>query len=596
MAQDVTSAVPKISSLHSSRLPPRYAGFIKSGARGFTVPLIAVSLSIAIVLSVTVLSVIKRQISYKVEESLQAVLQTTGKNMDSWITDQIRDINEWTMSKEVLNLAAAQLNLYQENIDEPHVADILRSSPYLEELRRFFRPRLEEHQYEGIFIISPDFVNIASMRDNNIGEVNLLSIYSYENLLENIFNGKSQITLPVKSDVPLETEDGRMLESAPTMFTAAPLYREGKDEVIAVLTVRINPDRGYSNITEFGQFGYSGETYVFNGQGTLITESRFDDSLRNLGLIGEGERSILNIQVRDLGRELTAEIAAPEHRHGPNLTRIAEEVIHSQHVLTDPVSILEPYRDYRGVLVVGTGFWNPDIGFGMVTEMDTQEAFASYTIIRWVVITVLGFTITVFLILSLRINNLRLKALDSNPLTRLPGNRAVTEAITRAINMERGLAVVYCDLDNFKAYNDHYGFALGDRVIQFTANTIVDVFQKLKPEYGFVGHIGGDDFMFIVDAETITEISDRIGHQFDRGIEDFYSSEDLDKRSIIAKDRKGSIQKFPIMTLSMAGVDLRKQAFAHHLELSERCVDLKKKAKAISGSVLFLDRRIDDNE
>ena len=198
--------------------------------------------------------------------------------------------------------------------------------------------------------------------------------------------------------------------------------------------------------------------------------------------------------------------------------------------------------------------------------------------------------------MSLRIDNLRLKALDSNPLSRLPGNRAVTDAINRAINMQRGLAVVYCDLDHFKAFNDHYGFALGDRVIQFTGNTIIDVFQELKPEYGFVGHIGGDDFMFIVDAEAVTDISDRIGQQFDRGIEAFYSEEDLAKQSIIAKDRKGIIQKFPIMTLSMAGIDLRKQAFAHHLDLSERCVDLKKEAKAISGSVLFLERRIDDDK
>ena len=589
MAKAVDGPVPK-----KSTLPARYAGFVKSGGRGFTVPLIAVALFAAVVLSVIVLTVIKKQINHKVEESLQAVLQTTGKNMDNWITERLRDINEWTMSKEVKDLAAAQLDLYQKNSNEPQLADILRSSPHLEGLRRFFHPRLYEHQYNGIFIISPDSINIASMRDENIGQVNLLSNYARGNLIRDLFRGQRRITLPMISDVPLKTEEGGMLKNAPTMFTAAPIYGEGLDEIIAVLTVRIDPDRGYSHITEFGRIGRTGETYAFDSRGTLITESRFDETLRRFGLIEQGKRGILNIQVRDPGKDLTKGTGTPGHEHGSELTRLAEEVLHSQPGLADPLPILEPYRDYRGVRVVGVGFWNSEIGFGMVTEMDVQESFASFAIIRWVVIAVLGFAITVFLIMSLRIDNLRLKALDSNPLSRLPGNRAVTDAINRAINMQRGLAVVYCDLDHFKAYNDHYGFALGDRVIQFTGNTIIAIFQELEPEYGFVGHIGGDDFMFIVDAEAVTAITGGIGQQFDHGIKAFYSEEDLAKRSITAKDRKGIMQEFPIMTLSMAGVDLRKQAFAHHLELSERCVDIKKKAKALTGSVLFLDRRIDE--
>lgn len=179
-------------------------------------------------------------------------------------------------------------------------------------------------------------------------------------------------------------------------------------------------------------------------------------------------------------------------------------------------------------------------------------------------------------------------ALDANPLSGLPGNNSVMKQIKHALKHNEDVCVIYSDLDNFKAYNDKYGFALGDEVLLFTS----DLFKEVITLPGaFIGHIGGDDFVVVVSRAQTQEIADRIIQKFDQGIIKFYSQEDVAAKCIQSVNRRGESQTFPLISISLAGVDLTKKIFSQYVEVNDACAGVKKRAKTISGSCFIMDRR-----
>lgn len=146
-------------------------------------------------------------------------------------------------------------------------------------------------------------------------------------------------------------------------------------------------------------------------------------------------------------------------------------------------------------------------------------------------------------------------------------------------------------MDNFKAYNDFYGFSRDDQVIEFSAQIIKNAAKKCGSKDCFIGHIGGDDFVIVEKTEAVAKLSSEIIASFDKGIREFYNSEDLSKNCISSLDRKGQKQDFPIMSISMAGVDLGQNSYEHNLSVVESCSEVKKRAKDISGSVFVRERR-----
>ncbi len=249
------------------------------------------------------------------------------------------------------------------------------------------------------------------------------------------------------------------------------------------------------------------------------------------------------------------------------------------------------YRNYLNSRVIGAGFWIEELDFGYIMEINDTRAFAPYINSLVLIFFILFINFSVFLYLILWINNLRIRALDANPLTKLPGNRVINKKIQEVLNENAGTAIVYGDLDNFKAYNDTYGFSKGDEVIHFTAGILKKVVTHYPSKNTFCGHIGGDDFIFIVPSEAVHNAADEICRLFDNGIRNFYSKIHLDDGYIEEKNREGQIMKFPIMAFSMAGVITGKVHMSHFLEVSGRCGELKKYAKKTKGSNLVLDRR-----
>ena len=177
-----------------------------------------------------------------------------------------------------------------------------------------------------------------------------------------------------------------------------------------------------------------------------------------------------------------------------------------------------------------------------------------------------------------------------NPSTNLPGPAIIEREINTQLNLKSKFAVCYGDLDNFKAYNDYYGYVQGDKIIELTARVIKDIVFDLCPG-GFVGHIAGDDYIAIVPISQVDEICSEIIKVFDSLIPYQYEQEDRDRGTITTKNRRGEIETFPILTISIAVLLNKNGTFAHMGEMSKMLADLKKAAKQKEGSNYMIERR-----
>jgi diguanylate cyclase (GGDEF)-like protein len=179
-----------------------------------------------------------------------------------------------------------------------------------------------------------------------------------------------------------------------------------------------------------------------------------------------------------------------------------------------------------------------------------------------------------------------------SPLTGLPGNIRIAEEIQARIESGATFAVLYADLDHFKAYNDHYGFMRGDAVIQATGRLLQDVTLEVAGVGAFVGHVGGDDFVIVCDAGLAATLADRIIERFDGCIGDLYDPADRARGSIEVTDRRGEPQRFPIMTISIGIATTERRRFAHYAEAVAVATEMKAYTKkAHEGSSWAADRR-----
>ncbi len=176
-------------------------------------------------------------------------------------------------------------------------------------------------------------------------------------------------------------------------------------------------------------------------------------------------------------------------------------------------------------------------------------------------------------------------------LTGLPGNVQIHAELKKRLSKKEDFSVLYLDLDNFKAYNDVYGFLKGDQIIEFTAQIILKCVHQLYLENSFVGHIGGDDFIAIVPSIHVDNICQAIIASFDKDVERFFTKEDLEKGYIEVANRKGIIEQFALTSISIGVVIAEKDRFSNILEIGEVGAQVKHMAKSILGSSYAIDRR-----
>lgn len=183
------------------------------------------------------------------------------------------------------------------------------------------------------------------------------------------------------------------------------------------------------------------------------------------------------------------------------------------------------------------------------------------------------------------------KVLEINPLTKLPGNITIIKEIQKRIDDDIPFALAYVDIDFFKPFNDKYGFSRGDEVIRLLGRLLTNVVNMQSKDHGFVGHVGGDDFVFIIPPEHIETVCEEIIRYFDSMIPSFYDPPERDKGFIEATDREGNKKIFPFLSLSIGVAHNRYRKFSHYGQASEIATELKVYAKKFNGSCYKIDRR-----
>jgi GGDEF domain-containing protein len=193
--------------------------------------------------------------------------------------------------------------------------------------------------------------------------------------------------------------------------------------------------------------------------------------------------------------------------------------------------------------------------------------------------------------MSVALQRMRDEARGANPLTGLPGNITIAKYIDECLVAGKIICVLYCDLDNFKAYNDKYGFTKGDEAILYTRDCLLNVAKRKEMKNIFVGHEGGDDFVVIGDFQYWEDYAKLFITLFDRGIYQFYNSVDARNGFIESVNRKGERQRFPLMSVSVAVVSNKLRPFKRHAEMIQVAAEVKKYVKSIDGSCYAIDRR-----
>lgn len=190
-----------------------------------------------------------------------------------------------------------------------------------------------------------------------------------------------------------------------------------------------------------------------------------------------------------------------------------------------------------------------------------------------------------------RLKRLEEMYLDTNPLTHLPGGIAIENILKKRIDSGGLFAFCLVDLDNFKAYNDHYGYARGNLVLKHTAHIVGEAVKTHGTDEAFLGHIGGDDFAVICPTDQFVSICQSVIEGFDRTVTQFYDPADLKKGFIERKSRKGVEEKFPVMTISIGVVTNQKRRLTHVVEVGEIAAEAKEYAKSKPYSLYYLDQR-----
>lgn len=391
-------------------------------------PLIAI-----VVLGIVALFVgraLERVLKQDMASKLNTILAADVTALKIWMSSQEKTVASVAEDRSLAELVEGLLP--QDRTTPATLLELLQA-PQQAEIKAKLKPLLETHEYQGYLVLTPDYQIVASGRHELIGTIR--DDETTRTAVDLAMTGKPNVTRPHKSVALLPDASDKLRANVPTMFTVAPV-RNAVGKVIAVLALRIQPEKEFTQILSVARPGETGETYAVDRAGLLISQSRFDAELRQLGLLPEDTESILNIQVRDPGVDLTAGRRTATLRSEQPYTHLATELMQGRDGLD-----VEGYRDYRGVFSIGAWKWLEEFGFGVATEMDRNEAYKPLVVLRTAFWILVGLLVLLAIALSI----------FSTFLTRL--NRVAQRAVLEAKQLgqyaldakigEGGMGVVY---------------------------------------------------------------------------------------------------------------------------------------------------------
>jgi eukaryotic-like serine/threonine-protein kinase len=315
---------------------------------------------------------VERAMRAQREAELTTIRNADVEALRVWMTEQARNAEQLAEDeklqpplKELLALAATGADAERALLQAKAQTD----------LRARLGPRLKAFGYTGFFVVSPDGVVVAAEQDSPVGKP--LGGYRQE-FFDHVLQAGPSVSKPYRSPLLLKDHRGDYRANLPTMFAAAPL-KDPAGRPVATLGVRIRPEEEFTRILMVARAGQSGETYAFDRDGLMLSNSRFDDDLKRVGLLADlpDSQSVLTVHVRDPGVNMSEGERPALRRADQPLTRMAADCT-AGGTGCDP----DGYRGYRGVPKVGAWTWLPEYDFGVVTEIDRDEAFAPVFILR----------------------------------------------------------------------------------------------------------------------------------------------------------------------------------------------------------------------
>jgi len=291
------------------------------------------------------------------QATLETVLANTFQRYEDWAAQQESHVRIWSQDVDVQG-AVRELNFVP-------AANVLRASPLQVELSVMLTPWLNEYGYTGFSVVSPDGVVLAGSASEELGAASMA--ITHVDMARLIANGVT-LSAPYISDDLGEADEHGLLERP--LMHAVSLIQDGED-LMGYLVFDLDPRRQYTTTFQVGRTGASGDTFVVDNQGRLLSSSRYEDIMIAEGLLVESHPSLLHLEVRDPGLDLTV-VGRPQRPYDEwPLTYAAADV-----VAGNSGTNLRGYRDLRGILVMGAWQWFPDRNFGLVTEVEVSEALA----------------------------------------------------------------------------------------------------------------------------------------------------------------------------------------------------------------------------
>jgi hypothetical protein len=318
-------------------------------------------------------------VGWWVSESVEAAMNDQrAVDLNTMVDASVSALRIWTDEQKNNALLIAgdqQLRPWVEELLKHGDEKALLFAPAQSSLRGWITEKSKVGGYTGFFVVAPDGTVVAADQDAPVGKA--VTEYRRE-VFDQANAGNAVVTKPYRSRFLLQDEDGELRAGLPTMFAIAPI-RDARGAPIAALGMRIRPDNQFTRILQVVRFGRTGETYAFDRNGLLLSQSRFDDNLKQIGLLADqpDARSILTVELRDPQVNMVAGERPRLRRADQPLTRLAESATKGESGFD-----AEGYRDYRGSLSVGAWRWLDDYDFGVATEVDTAEAFRPVYILR----------------------------------------------------------------------------------------------------------------------------------------------------------------------------------------------------------------------
>ena len=311
-----------------------------------------------------------------VGESLESVLLTTHEALALWERQSKLQMVDIVESPVMRGLTQSLLTL-------PADKAVLEDSPQLWNIRKFMNKAQSSRRFIEFSILSKNYLNYATSDNADLLEKNVLSIQR-PRVLDKAFLGSTLFVPPVLVE---NDHAGLHKQGMQSLVTIAAPIRDADGQVLAVLLLYYDTSDNYQRIISLGRVGATGETYAFDKSGMLVSESRFDDRLRALGLIGKDQKGVLNLRIADPGVNL-----AEGHVFDSETVHPLTEGVKNATMGRSGLDV-GGYRDYRGMPVFGAWLWDDNLGLGLIAEMDVDEALGSYRLVRNTVIGVILITI-----------------------------------------------------------------------------------------------------------------------------------------------------------------------------------------------------------